>query len=295
MGKVPLLICCLSYKMHSTYLLRMFNDCVAILFMNLCILFSLKNKWGLSVVLYSVALSIKMNILLYLPGLLLVINWTYNYVATLSTVLFVVGFQLLIALPFLQTNPSGYFKMAFDFSRVFDQKESAYWQFIPESTFTSKPFHNLLLVLHVLFLLIFLWRKAVYGFSIKSKLRSLNLPTSLSDFISPKQGVSQKPEHIAYVLFFTHFIGIFFSRSFHIQYYTWYIYTLPFLLCYKQRSLWKIGLFLLLEIAYVQYPPKLYSSVMVFALHLAFLAMFDRMFDKVTPDVFRVEGVKKGR
>ena len=279
--------------MHSTYLLRMFNDCVAILFMNLCILFSLQNKWGLSVLLYSFALSIKMNILLYLPGLLLVLNWTFNYLTTLGTLVFVVGFQVLIALPFLQTNPGGYFKMAFDFSRVFDQKESAYWQFVPEETFRSKAFHNGLLVLHVLSLLVFLYRKAVCGSSIRSKLRSLNLPSSLKDLTSPGQGVYQKPEHIAYVLFFTHFIGIFFSRSFHIQYYTWYIYTLPFLLCYGQRSLWKIGLFGLLEVAYVQYPPKLYSSVMVFVLHLGFLCLFDRMFGKVTPEVFRVKEKEK--
>lgn len=185
---MPLLICCLSYKMHSTYLLRMFNDCVAIFFMNLCVLCSIQNKWVVSVVLYSVALSIKMNILLYLPGILLAINWTYNYFATLGAVFFIIAFQLIIAIPFLQTNPSGYFKMAFDFSRVFDKKESAYWQFVPDEIFTSKTFHNSLLLFHVLFLLIFLYRKAIHGASLSSKWKSLNLPLTISDFTSPKQG-----------------------------------------------------------------------------------------------------------
>ena len=94
-------------------------------------------------------------------------------------------------------------------------------------------------------------------------------------------------------MFFTHFIGIFFSRSFHIQYYTWYIYTIPFLLCYEERKWYKYLLFILLEVAYKQYPPKLYSSIMVFILHVIFMGMFDKMFSNITPDQFKVEKQKK--
>ena len=194
MGKYPLLLCMLSFKMHSTYLLRMFNDCVAILFMNICILLAIQHKWKTSVVIYSIALSIKMNILLYLPGLLLVVNWNLNYLATIATVLFVVGFQLAIAIPFLLTNAKGYFQMAFDFSRVFEKKESAYWQFVPDEFFVSKTFHNSLLIAHVLLLLVFLWRKAIHGRTFTEMMRSLNLPCSLSDFTRINSGKRMKPE-----------------------------------------------------------------------------------------------------
>jgi alpha-1,3-mannosyltransferase len=162
--------------------------------MNLCILLSLQKHWKSSTVFFSIALSIKMNILLYLPGFLLVINWHFNYLATLATVFFIVAFQLAIAVPFLQTNPSGYFKMAFDFSRVFDKKESAYWQFVPDDVFVSKNFHNALLVAHVAFLLVFLWRKAVYGRNFKEILRSLNLPSSFDEVFRPRSGKGMKEE-----------------------------------------------------------------------------------------------------
>lgn len=88
-------------------------------------------------------------------------------------------------------------------------------------------------------------------------------------------------------MFTTHFIGIFFSRSLHIQYYTWYIFTIPFFICYSSRSWWKYSLYFLLEVAYKQYPPKLYSSCMVFAIHLAFMYLLDSAFEKVTPGYFK--------
>ncbi|OMJ75488.1 hypothetical protein SteCoe_25337 [Stentor coeruleus] len=286
-GKWCVFILCLSFKMHSTYLLRLFNDPVAILFMNLCILFALDNKWKSAVILYSISLSIKMNILLYLPGLLLIINWGNNYIFTLCSLIFIIAFQLIIAIPFLLVNPRGYFTMAFDFSRVFDQKESAYWQFLPNEVFVSKIFHNTLLVFHVTLLLIFLFRKAAYGKTFVQKLRSLNLPTSLAEFLHPPQGTKIAPELIAYSMFTTHFIGIFFSRSLHIQYYTWYIFTIPFFICYGSRKWWKYGLYVLLEVAYKQYPPKLYSSCMVFAIHLVFIYVLDSAFEKVTPRYFK--------
>lgn len=164
--------------------------------MNLCILFALDNKWKSAVALYSISLSIKMNILLYLPGLLLIINWANNYIYTVCSLIFIVVFQLVIAVPFLITNSRGYFTMAFDFSRVFDQKESAYWQFFPNEVFVSKIFHNTLLVLHVTLLLIFLFRKAAYGKTFAQKLQSLNLPTSISEFLHPPQGTKIAPEGI---------------------------------------------------------------------------------------------------
>jgi alpha-1,3-mannosyltransferase len=187
-GKIPLILCSLSYKMHSIYLLRVFNDPVVMVFMNLCVLSAIKNKWKTSLVLYSIALSIKMNILLYLPGLLLCINWGTNYVFTLLSIFFIVSFQLIIAAPFIAVNSSGYFTMAFDFSRIFIQKESAYWQFLSNGIFVSRTFHIFLLALHVLFLLVFLVTKAADRTSFKRFLVSLNLPVSLDELQKPAKG-----------------------------------------------------------------------------------------------------------
>jgi hypothetical protein len=52
-------------------------------------------------------------------------------------------------------------------------------------------------------------------------------------------------------------------------------------------------LFVLLEVAYKQYPPKLYSSVMVFVIHVVFFVMFDRMIGNITPNEFKTQDKKK--
>ncbi|CAO3617628.1 unnamed protein product [Mucor fragilis] len=66
--KVPpyviLLLGC-SKRFHSIFLLRCFNDPVAMLFMFGCILAMTYRKWTLGSLLFSLALSIKMNVLLF--------------------------------------------------------------------------------------------------------------------------------------------------------------------------------------------------------------------------------------
>ena len=43
-GKIPIVLCCVSYKIHSIYLLRNHNDPIAMVFMYSSVLFALKNK-----------------------------------------------------------------------------------------------------------------------------------------------------------------------------------------------------------------------------------------------------------
>lgn len=62
----------LSRRIHSIFVLRLFNDCWAMLFLYIAILFYCKYKWALGSLFFSVALSIKMNILLFMPPLLVI-------------------------------------------------------------------------------------------------------------------------------------------------------------------------------------------------------------------------------
>lgn len=59
---------CLSKRIHSIFVLRLFNDPVAMLFVYLAIAFAMRDRWTLASVFYSLGLSIKMNVLLFLPG-----------------------------------------------------------------------------------------------------------------------------------------------------------------------------------------------------------------------------------
>jgi hypothetical protein len=63
----PLLI--LSKRLHSIFMLRMFNDCFTVLFLYLAIYSFQRRWWHLGSLFYSCGLGVKMNLLLVLPGL----------------------------------------------------------------------------------------------------------------------------------------------------------------------------------------------------------------------------------
>lgn len=70
-GALPLL--CLSKRVHSIFLLRLFNDGVAML-LAYCATAALVMRWPTaSLVLFSAAVSVKMNVLLFAPPVLAVL------------------------------------------------------------------------------------------------------------------------------------------------------------------------------------------------------------------------------
>lgn len=58
----------LSKRIHSIFVLRLFNDCIAVLFGYLAIVFFTHNRYRIGCLSYSFAVSIKMNMFLYAPG-----------------------------------------------------------------------------------------------------------------------------------------------------------------------------------------------------------------------------------
>ncbi len=61
----------LSYRVHSIYVLRLFNDPVAMLLLYTAVNLFADGYWSLGSVFYSLAVSVKMNILLFAPALFL--------------------------------------------------------------------------------------------------------------------------------------------------------------------------------------------------------------------------------
>lgn len=59
-----------SYRVHSIFMLRMFNDAIAMTVFHISLLLFLNNKWLTASAIYSLAVGIKMNVLLFAPGLL---------------------------------------------------------------------------------------------------------------------------------------------------------------------------------------------------------------------------------
>ena len=98
-----------------------------------------------SSLLDSLAVSIKMNVLLFSPGLLVLLIMRHGWRGTLPLLSLCALIQLVLALPFLYTNPFGYITRSFDLGRQFFFKWTVNWRFLPEWLFLHRGFHLALL------------------------------------------------------------------------------------------------------------------------------------------------------
>jgi alpha-1,3-mannosyltransferase len=103
----------------------------------------------------SAALSVKMSILLYLPGLLVILFKRRGLVSTLRLMMTIGATQVLLALAFMQEDHWAYLKSSFDLSRVFLYEWTVNWRFLDEETFLSSNWAKGLLVGHVSVLIFF--------------------------------------------------------------------------------------------------------------------------------------------
>ena len=166
----------LSKRLHSIYVLRLFNDCWAMPTLYAAILAYCKGHLSAGSILfryaqqsffaqdnrscpvpvhYSAALSVKMNILLYLPGVLVILVKSRGVFQTIYQMMIILAVQILVALPFLKEYPREYLQNAFEFSRVFLFKWTVNWRFVPEDVFRSRIFALSLLAAHLTILVAF--------------------------------------------------------------------------------------------------------------------------------------------
>lgn len=264
-----LLLLPLSKRLHSIYVLRLFNDCwSSTIAMFSIYIFSFAGNELIACFLFSFALSIKMNILLYMPGLLVVFLKSLGVIESLVHLGIIVLFQVWLAMPFLMSHPRAYLSHAFDFSRQFLYKWTVNWRFIPEDTFLSKQFALSLLMGHLTTLALFAffrWFKSDGGL----------IETVKRGFIRPLQRASwdlPSGDEIVTVLFTSNLIGITFARSLHYQFYSWYAQQLPLLL-WRTRYPIAIKLCLLLGIEYSWnvFPSTDLSSAILDISHLLIL------------------------
>lgn len=227
---VPLV---LSKRSHSIYLLRLFNDPLAMILLYAAVVLLQLEYWKVGSFLFSAALGVKMNILLFLPGLLVVLFQSRGAVGTLDS-LIIIGFvQLgLGGYAFFETPAQlrVYFASAFDLSRVFLYEWTVNWRFIPESIFLSKSFGNALLACHAGLLVLFglcRWSPVPGGSRAVLSHGLHNLRAMFKPAVLPGTLPSS---HVPLVLFSSNLIGMACARSLHYQFQTWYFHQIPFLL-----------------------------------------------------------------
>ncbi|XP_023322007.1 lethal(2)neighbour of tid protein [Eurytemora carolleeae] len=246
-----------SYRIHSVFVLRLFNDPVAVLLVYAAVNLFLDNHWTLGSLMYSLAVSVKMNILLYSPALLIAYITVLGYKQTFFQLSVCAGFQVLVGLPFLLHHPLNYIIGAFNLGRVFMYKWTVNFRFLPEEVFVNRYFHISLLLLHIVVLAAaarYMWR----FLSSYSKLRTMNIPAVAQLLVLP--------------FFLSNFIGVMFARSLHYQFYVWYYHTLPYLAwCSGYRVMTRLLILGVVEMCWNIYPSTVYSSL---GLHCCHLVLF---------------------
>ncbi|XP_072496558.1 dol-P-Man:Man(5)GlcNAc(2)-PP-Dol alpha-1,3-mannosyltransferase isoform X2 [Notamacropus eugenii] len=208
------------------------------------------------------AVSVKMNILLFAPGLLFLLLSQFGLRGALPKLGICALLQVVLGLPFLLENPAGYLSRSFDLGRQFLFRWTVNWRFLPEALFLSRAFHLALLAAHLSLLALFAFCR--WPRSGESLLSLLKEPSKRKP-----PGRPLTANQIVSVLFTSNFIGVCFSRSLHYQFYVWYFHTLPYLL-WATPSRWLTHLLRLLvlgliELSWNTYPSTPCSSM---ALHL---------------------------
>ncbi|OHX00487.1 dolichyl-p-man:man c -pp-dolichyl mannosyltransferase [Colletotrichum incanum] len=232
----PLLI--LSKRLHSVFVLRCFNDCVATLFLWLAIFFFQKRLWTPGAVLYSWGLGIKMSLLLVLPAVGVILFLGRGFGGSLRAAWLMAQVQIVIGVPFFSNNAKGYLGRAFELSRQFFFKWTVNWRFVGEETFLSKPFSIALLGLHLFTLLVFIFTRWLNP--AQRPLSSL-VPAMLqgkSPF-SPREEAQVAsrvtPRYVLTTILSANVMGLLFARSLHYQFYAYLAWSTPYLL-------WRSGL-----------------------------------------------------
>ena len=182
------LMCVTSYRVHSIYVLRLFNDPVAVLLMYLAINLWMDDRVSLGSFVFSLAVSVKMNILLYAPAVLLYYIATQGRLGAVVQLTICAGVQLVLAAPFLLSFPLEYLIGAFNLGRVFLFEWTVNFRFLPEAVFVSRWLHAALLAGHLTALACcasYWWKY----FSVYRKLHNIEVPNceQLLGNTSPKK------------------------------------------------------------------------------------------------------------
>ncbi|XVE77639.1 hypothetical protein DITRI_Ditri13aG0078800 [Diplodiscus trichospermus] len=266
-----LTLLCLSKRVHSIFVLRLFNDCFAMTLLHAAMASIIYQRWHLGLIIFSAAVSIKMNVLLFAPPLFILMLKAMNISGVISALAGAALVQIVLGLPFLVSYPIEYVSRAFNLGRVFIHFWSVNFKFIPEPIFVSKEFAVSLLIAHLVLLAVFAhykWCKhdgGLFNF-LYSRIRSC---LSRSTISWPK---TLKKEYIATTMFAGNFIGIVCARSLHYQFYSWYFYSLPYLLWKTPfPTLLRVVVFLGVELCWNVYPSNFYSSVLLLCLHIVIL------------------------
>ena len=274
----------LSKRLHSIFLLRLFNDCFAVGALFVAVYAYQRRMWTVGSLAYSWGVGVKMSLLLALPAMGVVLLQALGWQRALRQALLMGqlqvsivhsssscarltgGVQVVIALPFLPTNALGYLSRSFELTRQFLYRWTVNWRFVGEDVFLSQGFSVVLLSTHAVLLVLFLSTRWI-------KPTGLPLPVFIRTVLqSPPLSIRRQisrhitPSFILTTILSANAIGMLCARSLHYQFFAYIACATPFLL-------WKAGLHPVLlyavwtaqELAWNVYPSTNLSSTVVVA------------------------------
>ncbi|EHY59332.1 Dol-P-Man:Man(5)GlcNAc(2)-PP-Dol alpha-1,3-mannosyltransferase [Exophiala dermatitidis] len=221
----------LSKRMHSIFLLRLFNDCWATLALWTAIYLLQRRQWRSGALIWGLGLGVKMTLLLAAPAIGVVVLQGSGTRQAIWSGISVALLHLLLALPFLGKGASSqYFQRAFDFGRQFLFKWTVNWTFVGPETFASPSFAVGLLLLHVAILSVFLQSKWTKPSA-----------CAISDFVKKYAGSLREDEHLRISSKITPtfvmdsvlgsmVIGMLCARSLHYQFFAYLGWATPYIL-----------------------------------------------------------------
>eukprot|EP00053_Salpingoeca_punica_P024831 m.14795 g.14795 ORF g.14795 m.14795 type:complete len:445 (+) comp7229_c1_seq1:2206-3540(+) len=258
------ILSCMSYRVHSIFVLRLFNDPIAMMFFFMAVNLFLSKRWTLGCLIYSFAVSIKMNVILSAPALAIVLVGQLGLASAILHIVLCGLLQVALGMPFLMENAWGYISRSFDLSRQFFYIWTVNWKILPEDLFLNRTFHLALLAMHVVLLLVFAsqWTRSEGG-----------IAAFVTKVLQGQRSSRLPAIRLTYLLFSCNFIGLCVARSLHYQFYVWYFHTLPFLLWQTTLPVvLRLAILAGLEVAWNTYPATPFSSGLLHACHLLLLA-----------------------
>lgn len=281
-----LILLVLSKRLHSIFLLRMFNDCFAALGLWGCIYLLQRREWDAAAMVWGLGLGVKMTLLLAAPGLAFVLVQGAGLQNAFSAGVFVLGQQVIFGSPFLQDSPLEYIQSSFDFGRAFLFKWTVNWRFMGEELFLSKSFAMSLLVVHICSLAVFVTTTWIaptshdfWGF-LRTHLDRTN--------VEVKKMISRKvtPVLVMDTMLGSMVVGLLCARSLHYQFFAYLGWTSPYLLWRTGAGpIWVVANWVVQEYCWLVFPSTSISSmVVVFELALQVLSiLLAPSLDQISP------------
>ncbi|KAF1814141.1 Lethal(2)neighbour of Tid protein [Eremomyces bilateralis CBS 781.70] len=255
----------LSKRVHSIFLLRLFNDSFVAFFLWATIYFYQRQFFTVGSFFYSLGVGVKMSMLLPLPAIGIVLLQALGRERAITQALVMAQIQVAIGYPFLVKHTPQYFERAFDLGRQFLYKWTVNFRFVSEEVFLSQIFSSALLGAHAWILSVFAttrWlaplrtvsgssvpttsasggsgsarhesRKAISSFKAlqialldpyASEGSSGPVPSMASDLVSAASAT-----FIPTAILTANAVGMLCARSLHYQFYAWGYWGTPFLL-----------------------------------------------------------------